>query len=260
MRNLDLDRPLVCLDLETTGTDLQRDRIVEIALVRVEPDGTRQEFVARVNPGIAIPFDATRVHGIADADVREAPRFAEIAPQVAALLEGADLAGFNTGRFDVPLLLAEFERAGVNLDLAGRRHLDACVIFHAKERRDLTAAYAFYCGKTHEGAHSALADARATLEILDGQLARYPDLPRDIDGLHKVSNPHEGRYIDRTRKFEWTAGNEPAVAFGRHRGRPLREVVADDRGYLEWIARSPDFADDARRIASEALAGRFPSR
>lgn len=260
MRNLTLDRPLVAFDLETTGTDTERDRIVEIALIRVEPLGLRREFATRVNPGVPIPPEATRVHGISDADVAGAPRFAEIAAEVVALLEGADLAGFNTGRFDLPLLLREFERAGVQLDLAGRRHVDACRIFHQRERRDLTAAVAFYTGQSHAGAHSALADARATLEVLDGQFDRYPDLPRDLNALHKISNPDEGRFIDRTRKFGWNEAGEPAIAFGRHRWRSLRELAQIDPGYLEWIARSADFANDARQIASEALAGRFPPR
>jgi DNA polymerase-3 subunit epsilon len=259
MKHIRLDRPLVCFDLETTGPDVARDRIVQIALVRVDPDGARSVLESLVDPGMPIPPDATRVHGISDADVAGKPTLAELADRILAQLEGADLAGFNSVRFDAPLLAAELQRVGRPLELAGRRHIDAMRIFHLRERRDLSAAYRFYCGRTLEGAHAALTDATATLEIIEGQLARYADLPRDVDALHRVCNPDDGRFVDGERKFEWDRDGEACFAFGRFRGRKIREIASAERKYLGWITGA-DFSEEVRQIAAEGLAGRFPQR
>ncbi|MDM7914436.1 MAG: 3'-5' exonuclease, partial [Candidatus Eisenbacteria bacterium] len=198
---LNLDRPLVFLDTETTGTDLNQDRIVQIALVKLYPDGRREEFESLVNPEMPIPREAQAIHGITDGDVALAPPFRRIAPTIALFCRGCDLAGFNLGRFDVPLLRAEFQRAGHAWDLDGVRVVDVQRIYHAMEPRDLSAARRYYCGCEHEGAHGAMADTRVTLEVLLAQLERYPDLPRDVAGLDARFNLPDDRFLDPTRKF-----------------------------------------------------------
>ena len=258
-KNLDLKRALVCFDLETTGTSPDRDRIVEIGLVRVEPDGARRSFRTLVNPEMPIPAPATAVHGISDDDVRDAPVLAAVAPGIVALFEGADLCGFNSIGFDAPLLEAELRRAGTPIELAGRRHLDAMRIFHAMEPRTLTAAYRKYCGKDLTDAHAALADVEATLEVLDAMVGCYEELSGDVDDLHRVSNPNEGRFVDRTRKFEWDDEGRACFTFGKHQGRPLEEIARGTPGYLSWMLGN-DFSDEVRKILSDALLGRFPTK
>jgi DNA polymerase-3 subunit epsilon len=257
-RHLRLERPLVVFDLETTGVDPSADRIVQIALIRSEPDGTRRVFETLVDPERPIPPDATRIHGITDADVAGKPAFGAIRADVEALLTGADLAGFNSIAFDQPMLQAELHRAGSQLDLDAAFHVDAMVIFKLKEPRDLSAAYRFYCGGELTDAHSALADAEATLAILDAQIARYEDLPSGVRDLHVVSR---GRYVDATRKFVWDAEGEAVLNFGQLRGTRLRDVVAEarGRGFLEWML-AKDFTAEVKRIAAAALAGEFPRR
>lgn len=261
MQHLRLDRPLAAFDLETTGTDVEKDRIVQIAIVRVEPDGSRRVFESLVNPERPIPPGATAVHGIADADVRDQPTFAGIRREVEEILAGADLAGFNSIRFDQPLLEEELRRAGGAPDLRSARHLDAMAIFHAMERRDLTAAYRFYCGKELVNAHSARADAEATLEILDAQVGRYDELPADPESLHRFCNPQAGRFLDRDGKFEWNEQGLAVFTFGKLRGQTLDQAVAaaDGRGYLEWMLNK-DFSEAVKGILRDALAGVLPRK
>jgi len=259
MKNLTLDRPLVIFDLETTGTDPVSDRIVQIGLIRIELDGSCRTFVSLIDPQRPIPPQATAIHGITNVDVAGKPTFREIVPELSVLLEDADLAGYNSVRFDLPLLAEELHRAGRPLDMEGRRHLDAMVIFHQKEPRHLEAALRFYCDKELTKAHDALADASATLEVLDAQLGRYPDLPRDVTGLHQFCNQEEGRWVDASRKFAWTASGEAVFGFGKHRGKGLRAVAASAPDYLEWIISS-DFSEEVKQIARDALEGNFPKR
>lgn len=261
MQNLHLTRPLAVFDLETTGVDVERDRIVQIAIIRVEPGGVRKTFESLVNPERPIPPEATAVHGIKDSDVQNAPTFAQICREVEAMFENADLAGYNSVRFDQPLLVHELNRAGSALDFRGVKHLDAMRIFHLKERRDLSAAYKLYCGKELTGAHNALADTTATLEILDAQLAHYDDLPREVDTLHTFCNPDEGKYVDRRRKFIWNDKGEAEFTFGKYQGKSLQAVVADQRGrgYLEWML-GKDFSEEIKGILREALDGVFPRK
>lgn len=261
MRNLALDRPLVVFDLETTGTDTEKDRIVQIGLIRVEPDGTRRSWDQLVNPERPIPPEASAIHGIRDEHVQGQPTMAQLGAELEQWLAGADLAGYNSVRFDLPLLQAELQRAGRPIDFGGVRHLDAMSIFHQMERRDLTAALRFYCDQEMEGAHNALADVTATLEVLDAQLGRYPDLPRDLDGLHRFCNPDEGRFVDRSRKFVWNEQGEAVFTFGKFNGRSLQDTVAlkDGRGYLEWMLNK-DFSAEVKGILRGALAGTFPQR
>jgi len=209
------NKPLAVFDLETTGTYVRSDRIVELAILRVDPDGTATYKLRRVNPEMPIPPDATAVHGISDADVAAEPTFRQLAKSLAAFLEDCDLVGYNLRRFDVPLLQEEFARAGVKFELAGRAIIDACTIFKTNERRDLTTAYDFYCGKDLEGAHSAGADTLATTEILLQQMERYSDLPRTAAELHEYCR--DPSWVDEDGKFKWRGG-EAVFSFGNHAG------------------------------------------
>jgi len=261
MQNLQLTRPLVVFDLETTGIDVEKDKIVQIAMIRVEPGGGRKTFETLVNPERPIPPAASNVHGILDADVRDKPTFSQIRQEVEEFLTDADLAGFNSVNFDLPLLQAELSRVNSEMDFPGVRHLDAMKIFHRMERRDLTAAYKLYCGKELTGAHNALADTEATLAILDAQIARYDDVPDEVDALHRFCNPDEGRYVDRKRKFVWDDKGEAEFTFGKYQGKSLNTVVADQRGrsYLEWMLGS-DFSEEIKGILRDALDGAFPKK
>lgn len=257
MKNLPLDRPLAFFDLETTGTDPANDRIVEVSVLVVRPGGAEDRFTRRVNPGRAIPAEATAVHGIGDADVRDCPAFKEIAPQLGRLLVGCDLAGFNVIGYDLPLLEAEFARASEPFSRAGRRLVDAQRIFHLKEPRNLGAAVRFYVGREHVGAHGAEADTLAALEVLDAQLARYDDLPRDVEGLARLCKP-EG-WVDSQGKIRWQAG-EPVLGFGQHRGKSLRRMVQSEASYLRWIVDKSDLPSDTKWVVREAMQGRYPER
>jgi DNA polymerase III subunit epsilon len=256
MRNLTLERSLAFFDLETTGTSPSSDRIVEIAIVVVQVDGGRESFVRRVHPGCPIPPDATAIHGISDADVASAPGFREIAPRVVGLLEGCDLAGFNVLSYDLPLLQAEFDRADVSFSSEGRRIVDAQRIYHRKEPRNLAAAVRFYTGEELAGAHGAEADTLATLEVLDAQIARYPDLPRDVEGLARVSRPDD--WADSQGKLGWS-GEELVLRFGKHRDQPLRKLARAEASYLQWILDS-DFPEDTKQMIRAVLAGESPRR
>jgi DNA polymerase-3 subunit epsilon len=251
--SLTLSRPLAFFDLETTGTDPLRDKIVEIALVRVDPSGSREATTRRINPGRPIPAEATAVHGIRDEDVAHAPAFSQVAREILDVLKDADLAGFNVRRFDVPLLDREFRDAGLDLALLTRRIVDVMTIFHKKEPRDLTAAVRFFLDREHAGAHGAEADVLASIEVLQAQLARYPDLPRTIDALDAFCHPVPAGAVDRGGKFVLRDG-EVVFAFGKQKGRALREVAARQRDYLEWILKQ-DFPEDARALVEKALRG-----
>ena len=253
MTNLSLARPLAFFDLETTGTDPSRDKIVEIAVVRVDPGGGREIRTRRINPERPIPPDATAIHGIRDEDVKDEPTFRQVARGLLDLLADADLAGFNVHRFDVPLLDREFRDCGMDLALSGRRVVDAMTIFHRKEPRDLSAAVRFFLGREHAGAHGAEADVLASLDVLEAQLARYPDLPRSVEALNAWAYPVPAGAVDRTGKFVLREG-EIVFAFGKQRGKALREVARAQRDYLEWILKQ-DFPDDARQIVAKALRG-----
>jgi DNA polymerase-3 subunit epsilon len=251
-------RPLAIFDLETTGTDRLNDRIVEVAVLRLHPGGEVVTLDQRVNPGVRIPREATEIHGISDADVENSPTFAAVAADLAAFLEGSDLAGYNIRGFDLPLLAKEFERARQPFSLEGRRLVDAQTIFFKKEPRDLAAAVRTFAGREHTGAHNALADVVATAEVLAGEIARYPDLPATLAGLHDFSAPAEGRFVDPDKRFLWRDG-KAVFAFGEHRGRPLADVARTHPAYLEWIARA-DFPAEAKKIVTAALAGTFPTK
>lgn len=249
-----LARPLAFLDLETTGLSRSEDRIVELALLIAYPDGRVVDRVRRFNPEIPIHPEASAVHGIGDADVRDEAPFRRRARSLARLLEGCDLAGFNIRGFDLHILLAEFRRAQVSFDLEDRRLIDAQVIFHREEPRDLGAAARFYLGEDHEGdAHTARGDVRMTARVLAAQLARYPHLPDDIDGLHV--------YCDEKRPFlsqvrQWFEGDDIesyVFAKGKHQGARLGQVAATSPDYLDWMLRAEDMSDEVRDVVRQAL-------
>ena len=254
MKNLVLARPVAFFDLETTGISPDKDRIVEISIVKVLPGGGREVLTERVNPTIPIPPEATAVHGIRDADVADKPPFRELAPRVLAFLQGADLGGFNVVRYDLPLLEAELERTGLSFERGDRRILDAMRIYHAKERRDLSAAVRFYLDRDHEGAHGAEQDVLATIEVLDAQIALYDDLPGTVAEVARHTWP--ANWVDSQGKILWDDG-EAVLAVGKHQGVALRKMARTDRSYLEWMLKA-DFPPETKAIVREALAGRFP--
>jgi len=252
----ELDRPLAFLDLETTGLSTVSDRIVELAVIRITPQGDVLEAVRRFNPGIPISPDATAVHGISDEDVADEPSFSARAKSLADLLEPCDLAGFNIRRFDIPLLLAEFKRAGVPFSVQDRRLIDAQVIFHREEPRDLSAAARYYLSREHEEAHTALGDIRTTAAVLSAQLQKYPDLPRTLDGLQA--------YCDEVSPFQteldrWFHRRDGELVFrrGKHRGEALGKVAATAPDYLRWMLGADDMDEEVLRVAREALEGSF---
>ena len=255
---LELKRPLAVFDIESTGVNPSRDRIVEISVIKLFPDGTQQSTTRRLNPGIPIPPAVTAIHGISDADVANEPFFAEIAQKLYNYLDDCDLAGYNITTFDVPLLECEFKRAGYEFDLSGRKIVDAYNIFCKLYPRTLTAAYKFFCGKDLVNAHGAAADTSATLEVLLGQLDRHSELEGTVAGLAQASDIAGPDAVDRTRRFKWS-GNEVVVNFGKNSGRTLRDLAENDPGFLRWIIKN-DFPDDVKSIASDALCGKFPSR
>lgn len=257
-RTLKLTKPLAVLDLETTGAVLQLDRVVEIAILKIYPDGRRATLHERLNPGCPIPPEATAIHGIDNADVRDCPTFKNVAAKIARFLKSCDLAGYNLIRFDLPLLQAEFSRAEFDFSFKGCRIVDACHIFIKKEPRDLTAALKLFCNEDRSQAHSALHDVYSCWKVLAAQLRRYTDLPLDMQGLHTFCNDRDERFVDASRRFEWRH-NKAAFAFGKHRGRPLEDVAREDPDFLKWMLEA-DFPVEAKAIASAALKGKFPGR
>ena len=240
---LKLTRPLVFFDLETTGTNITHDRIVEISIVKLMPDGTVVERSRRLNPEMPIPAEATAVHHITDDDVAGEPTFRQVAASLSKLLQGCDIAGFNSNRFDIPLLDQEFHRAGVDFDLNGVRFVDVQTIYHKKEPRTLVAAYRYYCGKELEEAHSALADTRATMEVLMAQLDVYDDLPVELDGLSEFANPN--RNVDLLGRLIYDDNKREVINFGKYKGRLAEEMLASDPGYYNWIMQG-DFAQNTK--------------
>lgn len=230
---LNLKNPIVFFDLETTGTNINSDRIVEICYLKVLPNGNEETKTMRINPEMPIPAEASAIHGIYDADVVDCPTFKEVAKVVARDIEGCDLAGFNSNRFDIPVLAEEFLRAEVDIDMSRRKFVDVQVIFHKMEQRTLSAAYKFYCDKTLDDAHTAEADTRATYEVLQSQLDRYPDLNNDIAFLAEFSSFN--RNVDFAGRMVYGENDVEIFNFGKYKGVPVAEVLRRDPGYYGWI-------------------------
>ncbi len=244
---LNLTKPIIFFDLETTGVNFQTDRIVEISYIKVFPNGTEESRTIRVNPGRPIPAEATAIHHITDADVAGERSFKDIARELARTFQGCDIGGFNSNKFDLPLLQEEFIRAGVDDFDPGRcRLIDVQTIFHKMEQRTLVAAYKFYCGKDLTEAHSANADTRATYEVLKAQLDHYPDtLKNDMDFLANFSTQRRG--VDLAGRIVYDDKGREIFNFGKHKGKTVDEVFACDRNYCDWMQHS-DFAADTKRV------------
>ena len=245
---LNLKRPIVFFDLETTGVDTARDRIVEISLVKVMPDGQEIVKTRRINPGMHIPEEASAIHHITDEDVKDCPQFAQIAKSLAQFLEGCDFGGFNSNRFDLPVLVEEFLRAGVDVDFKRRRFIDVQNIFHKMEQRTLVAAYKFYCDKDLQDAHSAEADTRATYEVLKAQLDRYPDLQNDVASLADFSA--RGETVDYAGRIVYNDKGEEVFAFGKHKGRRVSDVFEQEPSYYSWMMNG-DFPLYTKKVITE---------
>lgn len=241
---LKLTRPLIFFDLETTGTNISTDRIVEISFVKLMPDGTVSEKTRRINPEMPIPAEATAVHHITDEDVANEPTFRQIAASLASQLAGCDIAGFNSNRFDVPMLDREFERAAIDFDFSKARMIDVQTIFHKKEPRTLVAAYRYYCDADLTEAHSALADTRATMEVLLAQLEKYEDLPVEVGALSDFASAN--RNVDIMGRLIYDDKDREIINFGKYKGRVAQEVLAIDPSYYDWIMKG-DFARDTKR-------------
>jgi DNA polymerase-3 subunit epsilon len=233
--NIQLTNSLAIFDLEATGLNVTQDRIVEIAIVKISPDGTRSDFLRRVNPGIPIPPESTAIHGISDEDVKDAPTLKDLLPELEAFLGDSDVAGFNSNKFDLPLLAEEFLRAGSSYDLSVKKHIDVQNIYHKLEQRTLSAAYQFYCAKDLENAHSALADAAATWEVLDAQIKRYTELQGDVDFLAEFSRYGDTTRIDFAGRLAYNDQGVPVYNFGKHKGRSVEEVLDAEPGYYGWM-------------------------
>jgi DNA polymerase-3 subunit epsilon len=253
-----LDRRLAFFDLEATGLNKRMDRIVSIAILRYSPGNPFPLPIHYlVNPTIPIPAEATAIHHITDADVAEAPTFAELAGAIAGDLENCDLAGYNILGFDIPLLAEEFARARVPFPLEGRRILDAQRIYFKREPRDLTAALRYYCGEDPTAAHDAMGDTIATVKVLGGQFAKYGDLPTDVAALDDYCNPRDPGFVDRGRRLRWVNG-QVALNFGKFQGRLLRDVIREDRGFIKWLLNA-DFPEDTKAIVRNAEKGFYPT-
>ncbi|MBP6385816.1 MAG: 3'-5' exonuclease [Pseudarcicella sp.] len=257
---LKLKKPLAFFDLETTGVSVQKDRIVEVCIAKANVDGTVTVKTRRVNPGMPIPLEASLVHGIYDADVANEPTFKQVAKSLAQFLEGCDLAGFNSNRFDVPMLVEEFLRNDVDFDIKNRRLIDAQRIYHIMEPRNLTAAYKFYCGKVLKGAHGAEADTLATLEVLNAQVKHYEGVKllndkqeeyepvqNDMDVLNEIT---ASKMVDLAQRMVYNKEGVEVINFGKHLGKPVVQVLKQEPSYYDWIMKG-DFSLDTKRKITE---------
>ncbi len=248
MSALQLTRPLAFIDLETTGTNVATDRIIEIAIIKVMPDRSMNRKVKRINPGMPIPAATTAIHGITDEDVKDAPTFKQVANELRQFMEHCDIAGYNSNRFDIPMLVEEFLRADLAFDISDRRFVDVQKIFHLMEKRTLSAAYKFYCDKDLENAHSAEADAFATFEILEAQLIRYEaQLKPDVDALAVFTK--EDDYVDFARRIVMQNGVE-MFNFGKYKGRAVRDVLKVEPQYYDWMMKA-DFPLNTKQKLTE---------
>jgi DNA polymerase-3 subunit epsilon len=246
---LQLSKPLAVIDLETTGINLGSDRIVEIAIVKIMPDGKKIVKRKLINPEIKIPQVSTDVHGITDEMVKDAPSFKQVANELKQFLDNCDLAGYNSNRFDIPLLVEEFLRIGMEFDNKGRKMVDVQKVFHMMEQRTLSAAYKFYCNKVLEGAHGAEADAVATWEVLEAQVLKYPQLGTNVESILKCTGEEE--LVDFARRFIMDNGVE-IFNFGKHKGRPVVEVLKSEPQYYDWMMKG-DFPLHTKQKLTEIL-------
>ncbi|MDR1592430.1 MAG: 3'-5' exonuclease [Prevotellaceae bacterium] len=242
---LNLKNHLVFLDLETTGTNIATDRIVEISYLKLSPNGSEERYTQRINPERPIPAETSAIHGIFDADVKDCPPFKAVAKTLAKKIEGCDLAGYNSNRFDIPLLAEEFLRADVDIDLMRRKFIDVQVVFHKMEQRTLAAAYKFYCNKDLVDAHSAAADTEATYEVLQAQLSRYPELTNDVEFLAKFTTLNNN--VDFAGRIVYDDKGVEVFNFGKYKGQSVAEVLRKDQGYYGWMLQG-DFPLHTKKV------------
>ncbi len=245
---LQLKRPLVFLDLETTGINIGTDRIIEIALLKALPGGKVESKCWRVNPTIPIPAESTKVHHITDEDVKDAPTFKDLSKELHTFMGGCDLAGYNSNKFDIPILIEEFTRAGIDFDLTDRKLVDVQNIFHKMEQRTLSAAYKFYCNKDLVNAHSAEADTLATFEVLLSQLSRYETLKNDVDFLAQFSSISKN--VDLAGRVVMNDANVEVFNFGKYKGQPVRDVFKKEPSYYDWMMKG-DFATNTKNVITQ---------
>ncbi len=248
---LNLTRPIVFFDLETTGVDPFNDRIVQIGAVKIFPDGKREELNQLVNPQMPIPKIVSDIHGITDDMVKDKPTIGDLTEKLSTFFENVDLGGYNVKNFDIPMLMAEFNRIGLALDLESIKIADSMAIFRIKEPRTLAAAYEKYCGKTLEDAHDAMVDIQASIEVFEGQMKMYDDLPNDLDQLHEYCFPNDPDAYDAEGKLKFING-KIAINFGKHKGKPIQELAATDPGYLEWILNG-SFSEKVKQAVKDHL-------
>jgi len=251
---LQLKRPLVFLDLETTGVNVGADRIVEIALLKIHPSGTRESKAYRINPTIPIPAESSAIHKIFDADVKDSPTFKDLAKEINAFLGGCDLAGYNSNKFDVPLLIEEFSRVDLHFDLTDRKLVDVQNIFHKMEQRTLIAAYKFYCDKELVNAHSAEADNLATFEVLVSQLQKYESLKNDVDFLSTFSSITKN--VDLAGRIVFNEKNEEVFNFGKYKGKKVADVFRQEPSYYDWMMKG-DFATNTKNVITQLRLKEF---
>lgn len=242
---LNLKRPIVFLDLETTGTNVGVDRIVEIALLKVFPNGSKDSRTYKINPTIPIPEETSKIHGIYDKDVKDAPTFKDLSAEINTFLGGSDLAGYNSNKFDIPLLIEEFTRCDIHFDLISRKLIDVQNIFHKMEQRTLAAAYKFYCNKDLVNAHSAEADTLATFEVMLAQLEKYDALKNDVDFLAQFSAITKN--VDLAGRIVYNDKNEEVFNFGKYKGRPVVEIFKSDTSYYDWMMKG-DFPTNTKNV------------
>ncbi len=256
MEKINLKNPLAFFDLETTGTNIIKDRIIEISIVRINLNYEKTAFTKRINPQIPIPAEVTKIHGIKDKDIQNAPKFKLVAKEIVKFLEGCDLAGFNILQFDIPLLTEEFLRVGIDFKTDNRKIVDVQKIFHLMEKRTLSAAYKFYCGKDLKNAHSSMADTLATLEVLESQINRYngqdvkdlagntfTKIENDVNSLHNLSTTN---MIDYAKRMVYDKKGTPIFNFGKHKGKPVSIILKEEPSYYDWIINS-EFPQDTKR-------------
>lgn len=254
---LNLTKPLAFFDLETTGITIGTDRIVEISILKLMPDGEKVIYTKRVNPEMPIPEASSKVHGIYDKDVVNEPTFKQLAPEINQFIGNADLAGYNSNKFDVPMLVDEFIRVGVNFEMKGRRMVDVQNIFHKMEQRTLAAAYKFYCEKEIVNAHSAEADIEATYEVFMAQLARYDSLAKDVEGLSTFSAMNKN--VDLAGRIVFNEKNEEVFNFGKHKGRTVSDVFGKEPSYYDWMMQG-DFPAETKQVLTALRLRGFNSK
>ena len=251
---LKLERPLAIFDLEATGLNVSQDRIVEIAIVKINPDGTEETFSARVNPEMPIPAEVTLIHGISDEDIKDAPKFGEIAQKVTDFIGNADLGGYNSNKFDIPMLAEELLRVGSDFNMSDRLFVDVQNIFHKMEQRTLAAAFQFYCKSDLNNAHNALADTTATWEVLKAQVEKYPDLKGDIPFLADFSKGGNLNILDFAGRLSVNDKGEAVYNFGKHKGKTVKQVNEDEPGYYGWfVSDSTDFPKYTKQKLKEEM-------